>query len=158
DCQALADDLRRWAEGEPIRARRLTKVEQVTRWARKNKAVAGLCATAVFAAGLIAVSAGFALLARDAQRARDAAEQAQGAATTARDREEGQRRIAEQSQLVAVRERDSAQRARDGEERQRRIAEAERERFERYEYGRTLQVAHQEWREHNVVATLALLE
>ena len=37
-------------------------------------------------------------------------------------------------------------------------AERQREKFERFDYGRTIQVAHQEWRENNVPATLALLE
>jgi len=37
-------------------------------------------------------------------------------------------------------------------------AEREREKFERFEYGRTMQVAHQEWRDNNVGATVALLE
>ena len=32
------------------------------------------------------------------------------------------------------------------------------EKLERFEYGRTMQVAHQEWRENNVAATLALLD
>ena len=37
-------------------------------------------------------------------------------------------------------------------------AERQREKFERFEYGRTIQVAHQEWRENNVSATVALLD
>ncbi|WP_435008935.1 protein kinase domain-containing protein [Tundrisphaera lichenicola] len=37
-------------------------------------------------------------------------------------------------------------------------ADRQRERFERSEYGRTIEVAHQEWREDNVVGTLALLQ
>ncbi|MFO0957797.1 MAG: WD40 repeat domain-containing protein [Isosphaeraceae bacterium] len=37
-------------------------------------------------------------------------------------------------------------------------AERQREKFERFEYGRTMQVAHQEWRDNNVAATLALLD
>ncbi len=36
DCQELADDLRRWLEGEPIRARRLSPLERVIRWYRRD--------------------------------------------------------------------------------------------------------------------------
>jgi predicted oxidoreductase (fatty acid repression mutant protein) len=39
-----------------------------------------------------------------------------------------------------------------------REAERQREKFERFEYGRTMQVAHQEWRENNVAAARALLD
>ena len=35
---------------------------------------------------------------------------------------------------------------------------AAREKLAGVEYGRTMEVAHQEWRENNVAATLALLE
>ena len=45
-----------------------------------------------------------------------------------------------------------------GEKAARAEAERQREKFERFEYGRTMQVAHQEWRENNVAATLALLD
>lgn len=37
-------------------------------------------------------------------------------------------------------------------------AERQRENFERSEYGRTVEVAQQEWRDHNVPASLALLD
>jgi len=43
---ALADDLRRFLEDRPIRARRATPVERVWRWARRNRATAALTATA----------------------------------------------------------------------------------------------------------------
>jgi hypothetical protein len=48
--------------------------------------------------------------------------------------------------------------ARDGEKAARGDAEREREKFEHFEYGRTMQVAHQEWRDNNAAATLALLD
>ena len=36
DCRALADDLRRWLEGEPIQVRRLSVAERLMRWAQKE--------------------------------------------------------------------------------------------------------------------------
>ena len=39
---ALADDLQRWQKGEPILARPASMVERVGKWARRNKALAGL--------------------------------------------------------------------------------------------------------------------
>ena len=47
-CQALADDLRRWLEGEPIRARHVGLVERLVRWGRRNPAIAGLTAAVIF--------------------------------------------------------------------------------------------------------------
>src|SRR5262249_11492264 len=38
----LAEDLRRWREDRPIRARRIGVLGRLVRWARRNPAVAGL--------------------------------------------------------------------------------------------------------------------
>ena len=51
-----------------------------------------------------------------------------------------------------------AERQRVEAERQSEEAQRQRERFERSEYGGTIRVAHQEWRDDNVPATLSLLE
>ena len=51
----LADDLRRFADDEPIRARRVGPAERAARWARRNPALAGLAATVV-----LVTAAGFA--------------------------------------------------------------------------------------------------
>ena len=47
DCQALADDLRRWLEGEPVTARRPGIGERLVRWTRRNPALAGMLAALV---------------------------------------------------------------------------------------------------------------
>lgn len=54
NCQALGDDLRRWLEGEPIRARRVPPVERLIRWCRRNPVVAALSATAAVLLLLVA--------------------------------------------------------------------------------------------------------
>jgi WD40 repeat protein/tRNA A-37 threonylcarbamoyl transferase component Bud32 len=53
-CQALADDLRRWLEGEPIVARRLGLAERAARWVKKEPKLAATGALAV--ALLVAVA------------------------------------------------------------------------------------------------------
>ena len=57
---ALAEDLQRFLEDKPIKARRVTAVEQAWRWARRNPAVASLAAGLLLAllAGLVAACPG----------------------------------------------------------------------------------------------------
>src|SRR5262249_22612614 len=59
--RALAEDLRRWLAGEPIRARRASVWERTWRWARRRPAVAALLAVSGVAA-LAVVGAGVAWL------------------------------------------------------------------------------------------------
>ena len=44
DCQALADDLRRWLDGEPVRARRPGSMERLVKWVKRSPVVASLLA------------------------------------------------------------------------------------------------------------------
>ncbi len=53
----LAGDLRLFLEDRPIRARRVSPVERLWRWCRRNRAVAGLAATALALLVLVAVVA-----------------------------------------------------------------------------------------------------
>jgi tetratricopeptide (TPR) repeat protein/predicted Ser/Thr protein kinase len=63
--QELAEDLKRWQAGQPIRARRVGRLERAWKWTRRNPGVAGLLAAVllVLAAGTVA-STLFALEAR----------------------------------------------------------------------------------------------
>jgi len=80
DCREVADDLRRWQEGEPISARELSPLERLGRWVRKNRAIAGLAslAAAILLLGIV-VSMGFAIsAAQQADRADQEAKRADG--------------------------------------------------------------------------------
>lgn len=60
NCQAMAEDLRRWLDGEPIHARRLSLVERAGRFVKKQPMLSVLLLliiTSMIAVGLIATSA-----------------------------------------------------------------------------------------------------
>jgi WD40 repeat protein/tRNA A-37 threonylcarbamoyl transferase component Bud32 len=58
DCQELADDLRRWLEDEPIKARRMGLVERGRRWARREPRLVASIGVAVTALVGVAVVLG----------------------------------------------------------------------------------------------------
>jgi eukaryotic-like serine/threonine-protein kinase len=93
--RALADDLRRFLEGEPVRARPVTTLVRVLHWTRRRPAVAGLIgALAAAFVGLIASGVGWWYNAR-LQTALDETHQAKRAAELARLAEDEQRHRAE---------------------------------------------------------------
>lgn len=114
DCGELADDLRRWLDGEPIRARRMSIGERLGRWARRNKAVASL-AVALLASMLLGIlsSLSFAALAtRQALQAGAAAARAEREAQRATSEMERANRQAERAEEQAGRANAEAARVR----------------------------------------------
>jgi WD40 repeat protein/tRNA A-37 threonylcarbamoyl transferase component Bud32 len=65
DCQALADDLRRWLEGEPIKARRPGFVERAVRWGKREPKLAAAGALAMI--GLVALAVALAIVLQKVQ-------------------------------------------------------------------------------------------
>jgi WD40 repeat protein len=100
DCQALADDLRRWLEGEPILARRVGPIERIMRLTKRNPLTAGLMAAValVLVAGTV-ISSAFAL---EASRRAAAEAIALKQATEAAERAEAEAKRAKESEVVAI--------------------------------------------------------
>jgi WD40 repeat protein/serine/threonine protein kinase/tetratricopeptide (TPR) repeat protein len=100
--EALAEDLRRFASDEPIKARRTSQVEQLARWCRRHRAVAMLLMTvALLLLVGTGVSALFAIQASDSAREAHANEerawQEKDKADTARAEAERAHREAQQN-------------------------------------------------------------
>jgi tetratricopeptide (TPR) repeat protein len=103
----MADDLRRWQRGEPIRARPAGPVYRGWRWCRRRPLVAGLAAALLltFLAGFAGVFAQW----RQAEAARDEEARQRGEAEAARDAETRQHAAAEGARAAEVRQRERAE-------------------------------------------------
>ncbi len=97
----LADDLRRYLDGEPVRARPVGTGERAWKWCRRRPAVAALLAVVLFL--MIGGATGIGLAYREAVIARDRAEEEADAAERARAEEEQQRGIADTERNNALR-------------------------------------------------------
>jgi WD40 repeat protein/serine/threonine protein kinase len=98
----VADDLRRFVDDKPIRARRVGEIEKLWLWCRRNPAMAGLMAALVLV--FLAGFAGVAWKWREAVAEREAKEAQRQAAEQARDH-------AAEEEARAKRERERAQAA-----------------------------------------------
>lgn len=68
--QALADDLGRWIEGEPVRAHPVTRAERTVRWCRRKPALASFIAATLLLLLAIAVGSPIALYRIEHERRR----------------------------------------------------------------------------------------
>jgi len=78
----LSEDLQRFIEDEPIKARRVSATERLRRWCRRNPVVGGL--TAALALAFLAGFAGVAWKWREAERQKDIAQAAENREATER--------------------------------------------------------------------------
>jgi serine/threonine-protein kinase len=130
----LAEDLRRFVEDKPIRARQVSQAERFWRWCRRNPAVAGLTATVALLLVLASVASTLAALrysnlaeherqARaDAEAATARADAARLAAEQAQNREAEQRARADEARQRAERNQQAAERSQAEAERQQQRA------------------------------------
>jgi WD40 repeat protein/serine/threonine protein kinase len=130
----LAEDLQRYLADEPVMACRPSLGYRLRKFLRRNKApvlAAGLVALALLCGG---IGVAFGLI------------------------EAWNRRKLTSLWQKAEIARGEAETARDGEAKAKRETEDAREKLAAVEYGRTMQVAHQEWRDNNVPSALILLD
>jgi WD40 repeat protein len=151
----LADDLRHFVAGQPIRARPQRRVERLGRWCRRNPLVAGLAGViALTLVGGIGISCYFAIqvneraeeLLREKERADALAEQA------VRDKE-----LAETSTRQETRERSRADENAEEARRERDRAEQNGRQAQSNLYGAHMSMAELAWHQGDVGRVVALL-
>ncbi len=168
----LADDLARFGRDEPIAARPLGAAERLARWVRRKPTAAaayGFSALAVALALVAGVIAGFW---REAEGAKTGLETANGQLEIEKreaDRlrgladagriEEGRLRFAaDQSREKAIGLKEIAERAQASEAEARKDVERSREKLAVFEYGGAIRLAHQAWRDNDLVNARTILD
>ena len=173
---ALARDVQRFLADEVVEARPPSMGYRMRKFVRRHKGrvVAASLILLALIGGAIGTAYGVIeagkqretkVLKEQAERDRDAAEKARGEAETARDGEKEAKAAAEIARDGEKGARSAAEIARDGEELARKAAESARddlakaqEKLARVEYGRTMQVAYEQWRDNNIAAARTLLD
>ncbi|MFO0824083.1 MAG: WD40 repeat domain-containing serine/threonine protein kinase [Gemmataceae bacterium] len=148
--ESLADDLRRFIDGQPVLARPVGTVERSMKWVRRKPAIAGLWAVGcllMLALTGAAVSIAYSgELATQRQRAEDAAIAAIE-----------QRRLAEEREQEANTQRGVAELQKTALEVAKKEADAQRRRAERFKYLGDMSLAVMAWRENDPVRARGLL-
>jgi len=135
-CRELADDLRRWQEGEPIHPEPLSDLGRFWQWCRRNPVVAGLAAAVVSALLIgIIVPCCLGLVAyrhtRVAREAKQRAEEALRSEATTREQEAAARKQAESDLDLAEAGRTRAEEQRTSAEKAKsRAGKAEQKEYE----------------------------
>ncbi|MFY7951957.1 MAG: protein kinase domain-containing protein, partial [Armatimonadaceae bacterium] len=109
----LADDLRRFADREPVSVRPAGPIEKVVKWAKRRPTLATAYGLGVLAAVLLLFGGGAAVLAVEAAGARDAAEGHRREAELARDQLASQADVLEAARVTADEHWKAAELARD---------------------------------------------
>jgi WD40 repeat protein/tRNA A-37 threonylcarbamoyl transferase component Bud32 len=141
--QALADDLDRYARGEPISVRPAGPAERLAKWARRKPTAAAACGLSALAALLAVVAGAVVVLWRDAE--------------TARDLLAGEKKSTESARDEALKQQGIAEAALGGEAAAKKEVERHREILARVNYGRTIQIVYQAWKDGRIAEARALL-
>ena len=163
DCHALAEDLRRIQEDEPIQARRIGSFERFGRWARKNRFTAGLLgavATLLVLGSVVSWAlTGWAL------RASHLASENEGKAKDQEKKATNFSLIAMEKESLAVKNAEEAKKQTEIADDERRVAVEQTKRAsESLEvaklrlYASQLAQAESEWQGHNASRALSILE
>ena len=154
-CQGLAEDLQRWAVGDPILARHITAFERLRRWCLREPVIAGLSAAIVllFAIGFAVSSWQWGVAKSERSRAEGESKRAVAHAekeSQARADLQAQQRSLTDARSIAQRREEDARRAeRDERERRRQL--------ERQLYYNSMALAAREWEAASIGRTEELL-
>jgi WD40 repeat protein/serine/threonine protein kinase len=168
-CQHLANDLRRWLEGEPILARKLGVIERTWRWSKRNRMLAALGSVVaslllVLAIGSMLAASKMGLEQERTLRALELAKEETSRAEAEKERADDKAREATASLLVANQQEALAQKealradekAREAIE-QKALAQQKTRDLEHQVYFNGVTLAHREWLANNVAGAEQLL-